>query len=48
MGKILTQTVDKQCLLILVDLTTGVGLPMDQAPNPSFVYVDYVRAYERR
>lgn len=34
-------------LYILVDLALGGGWPMDSTPNPSFMYVDYVRAYGR-
>jgi beta-glucanase (GH16 family) len=32
-------------LAILVDLALGGGWPSDQTPNPSVMYVDYVRAY---
>jgi hypothetical protein len=30
-----------------VDLALGSGWPIDQTPNPSFLYVDYVRAYSK-
>ena len=32
-------------LLILVNLALGSGWPIDQTPNPSYMYVDYIRAY---
>ncbi len=35
----------KHGLMILVDLGLGGGWPIDQAPNPSYMYVDYIRAY---
>jgi beta-glucanase (GH16 family) len=35
-------------LMILIDLALGSGWPIDQAPSPSYMYVDYVRAYERK
>ena len=35
-------------LLILLDLALGSGWPIDQTPSPSYMYVDYVRAYERK
>jgi len=28
-----------------VDLALGGGWPIDGTPNPSYMYVDYVRAY---
>ncbi|MBN1844174.1 MAG: glycoside hydrolase family 16 protein [Sedimentisphaerales bacterium] len=34
-------------LYILVDLALGGGWPIDQTPNPSYMYVDYVRAYAK-
>jgi len=34
-------------LYLLVDLALGGGWPIDKTPNPSFMYVDYVRAYSR-
>ena len=38
--------VDK-LLYLLVDLALGSGWPIDQTPNPSYLYVDYVRAYAK-
>ncbi len=32
-------------LMILVDLGLGAGWPIDQTPNPSYMYIDYVRAW---
>jgi beta-glucanase (GH16 family) len=32
-------------LFILLNLALGSGWPIDQTPDPSFMYVDYVRAY---
>jgi hypothetical protein len=34
-------------LYLLVDLALGGGWPIDKTPNPSYMYVDYVRAYAR-
>jgi beta-glucanase (GH16 family) len=38
----------QQPFYILVNLALGGGWPIDGAPNPSFMYVDYVRAYEKK
>jgi hypothetical protein len=35
-------------LYVMVDLAMGGGWPIDKAPSPSYMYVDYVRAYARR
>lgn len=35
----------KHGLTILVDLGLGAGWPIDQTPNPSFMEIEYVRAY---
>jgi len=35
-------------LFILLNLAMGGGWPIDQAPNPSFMEVDYVRAFKKR
>jgi beta-glucanase (GH16 family) len=42
-----TRTPDehRQPMYILVDLGLGGGWPIEGAPNPSFMYVDYIRAY---
>lgn len=34
-------------LYLLVNLAMGGGWPIDQATSPSYMYVDYVRAYSR-
>jgi len=34
-------------LYILVDLALGGGWPIDKTPSPSYMYVDYVRAYSK-
>jgi len=34
-------------LYLLVDLALGGGWPIEETPNPSFLYVDYVRAYSQ-
>ncbi len=36
----------KKPLMMLVNLALGSGWPIDQVPNPSYMYVDYVRAYD--
>ena len=38
----------KHKLMILLNLAMGSGWPIDKAPNPSYMYVDYVRAYQRK
>jgi len=35
-------------LYIMVDLAMGGGWPIDRAVSPSYMYVDYVRAYARK
>ena len=35
----------RQPFFILVNLSCGSGWPIDQMPNPSYMYVDYIRAY---
>jgi beta-glucanase (GH16 family) len=37
-----------QPLTILLDLGLGGGWPIDKAPSPALMYVDYVRAWKRR
>lgn len=34
-------------LYLLVNLALGSGWPIDKTPNPSYLYVDYVRAYAK-
>jgi hypothetical protein len=38
----------KHGLMLLVDLGLGSGWPIDKTPNPSFMYIEYVRAYAPR
>jgi beta-glucanase (GH16 family) len=35
-------------LMVLLNLALGAGWPIDKVTNPSFMYVDYVRAYAER
>src|SRR5262249_52970950 len=35
----------KHPLMVLVDLGLGGGWPIDQAPSPAYMYVDYIRVY---
>ena len=34
-------------LYMLVNLALGGGWPIDKTPNPSYMYVDYVKAYAK-
>ncbi|BAT59368.1 endo-1,3-1,4-beta-glycanase ExsH [Variibacter gotjawalensis] len=36
----------KQPMYILLDLALGGGFPINQTPNPSYMYVDYVHVYQ--
>jgi hypothetical protein len=38
----------RQPMYVLVNLALGSGWPIDKTINPSYMYVDYVRAYSRR
>jgi beta-glucanase (GH16 family) len=38
----------KHGFMILLNLALGSGWPIDKTPNPSYMYVDYVRAYAPR
>jgi beta-glucanase (GH16 family) len=35
-------------MFVLLNLALGGGWPIEQTPSPSFMYVDYVRAYKKR
>jgi len=35
-------------MFLLVNLAMGAGWPIDETPTPSFMYVDYVRAYRKQ
>lgn len=37
-----------QPMFVLVDLALGAGWPIENAPSPSFMYVDYVRVWKQR
>ncbi|GAC1326978.1 MAG: hypothetical protein NVSMB26_00070 [Beijerinckiaceae bacterium] len=37
----------EQPLFVLLNLALGSGYPIEHTPNPSFMYVDYVRVYSR-
>ncbi len=38
----------KHKLMVLVNLAMGSGWPIDQTPNPSYMYVDYIKVYQKR
>ena len=38
----------KRPLMLLVNLALGSGWPIDKTPSPSYMYVDYVRAYAKK
>jgi beta-glucanase (GH16 family) len=38
----------RQPFFILLDLALGSAWPIDQTPNPSYMYVDYVRVYSMK
>lgn len=35
----------KEPLYVMVDLALGGGWPIDKTPDPSYLYVQYVRVY---
>jgi hypothetical protein len=45
--RVKTPTEAKVPLYLLVNLALGGGWPIDKTPNPSYMYVDYVRAYSK-
>jgi beta-glucanase (GH16 family) len=45
--KIRTPDEHKRPLMLLLNLALGGGWPIDKTPNPSYLYVDYVRAYAK-
>ena len=45
--RVRTPAQHKHKLMILLNLAMGAGWPITDTPNPSYMYVDYVRAYER-
>jgi hypothetical protein len=34
--------------MLLVNLALGSGWPIDKTPSPSYMYIDYVRAYAKK
>jgi beta-glucanase (GH16 family) len=48
MGRIKTPPEHHRPMFILLNLALGSGWPIDQTINPSYMHVDYVRAYRRR
>jgi beta-glucanase (GH16 family) len=38
----------QQPMYVLLNLALGSGWPIDKTPNPSYMYVDYVKVYRRR
>lgn len=45
--RIETPTEHQNRLMVLVNLALGSGWPIDAVPNPSYMYVDYVRVYAK-
>jgi beta-glucanase (GH16 family) len=46
--KISTPPEHNKPLMLLVNLALGSGWPIDKTPDPSYMYVDYVRAYAKK
>jgi beta-glucanase (GH16 family) len=36
-----------QPMFMLANLAMGAGWPIDETPSPSFMYIDYIRAYQK-
>jgi beta-glucanase (GH16 family) len=47
-GSVPTAAEHHQPMYMLIDLGLGAGWPIDEAPSPSYMYVDYVRAWQKR
>jgi beta-glucanase (GH16 family) len=47
MAKTKTPPEHQRPMFMLVNLALGAGWPTDQTPNPSYMYVSYVRAYQK-
>jgi beta-glucanase (GH16 family) len=47
-GSVPTPVEHHQPMYMLIDLGLGAGWPIDEAPSPSYMYVDYVRAWQKR
>jgi beta-glucanase (GH16 family) len=48
MGRMKTPPEHRAPMFILADLALGSGWPIDKTPNPSNMYIDYIRAYEKK
>jgi beta-glucanase (GH16 family) len=46
-GRSPTPPEHRHAMFILLNLAMGGGWPIDETPNPSFMWVDYVRAYQK-
>jgi beta-glucanase (GH16 family) len=46
-GRTSTPPEHQHAMFILLNLAMGAGWPIDETPNPSFMFVDYVRAYQK-
>jgi beta-glucanase (GH16 family) len=44
--RIKTPKEHRRPLHVLLNLALGSGWPIDRTPDPSFMYVDYVRVYK--
>jgi beta-glucanase (GH16 family) len=47
MGRSKTPPEHHHPMFLLVNLALGGGWPTDQTPNPSYMYIDYIRAYAK-
>jgi beta-glucanase (GH16 family) len=47
-GRVKTPPEHHRPMFILLDLALGSGWPIDKTINPSYMYVDYVRAYSKK
>ena len=47
MGRTETPPEHHYPMFLLANLALGGGWPIDQTPNPSFMYIDYIRAYQK-
>jgi beta-glucanase (GH16 family) len=48
MGRIPTPPEAKRPMFLLLNLALGSGWPIEKTINPSYMYVDYVRAYRKK
>jgi beta-glucanase (GH16 family) len=47
-GRTPTPPEHRRPMFILLNLALGGGWPIEQTPNPSYMFVDYVRAYKKK